>query len=243
MTHTTQDPGGTESLEYFMLGRKIRQGVATCASSIPGKCPGDVFYLWIQLNSAEDVSTVTLDQWLNIIDEAASIGVNWLVVTLGDGGASRDHVSAICRWAWNTYEMVVCVHAPDGELGPAERELLRQLPPESTYLLVEPGHASAFEDLRAEGVNIGLASPAPPAESERCEYPHKMIFVDAAGRLYTCGLVSGEGDFFLGSVFGGSLDQIIHNPTLPHAVSAAQPNAHQSCSGCPPLVAKYLCQK
>jgi len=199
-----------------------------------------VTYLWLQLGPCGGSCKLSEDHLLNIIDEAASLGTNWLVVTLGATSA-RAHVPALCRWAHETHGMVVCLHAPDGILQPPELDLLDQLPPESSFLLVEPEHAEAFGPMAERGIHVGLASPAETGEDSPCNYPHRMIFVDAQGRLYTCGLVSGKAEFFLGSVFDGSLDEIIHNPALPHSVPATTPSSHQSCSGCPPLVAKYLC--
>lgn len=239
-----ESPEASEPLEYFEFGRRIRRGLSECSRLAAEETGGDVFYLWLKMGPSDGLGgpVLTQDHWLNIIDEAASMGVNWLVVTLGDP-ESRAYVPAMCLWAQETHGMVVCLHAPAGVLGPAEREALAQLPPESSYLLVEPEHRDAFSDLERAGVDIAVAAPAKPGVKEPCDFPNKMIFVDAQGHLYTCGLVSGDSEFFLGSVFDGSLDEIIHNPKLPHTVSDAEPSAHRSCSGCPPLVAKYLCQR
>lgn len=240
---TSNPPSEAEPLEFFLLGRRIRRGLLECSGATETGAGGDVAYLWIQLRSDDSSASFTRDHCLNIIDEAASLGVNWLVVSLGDAPA-RQHVPDLCRWANDTHEMVVCLHTPDGQLLPDERDLLRELPADSSFLLAEPRHGDVFADLEAAGVHVGLATPAESADHSPCEYPNRMIFVDAQGRLYTCGLVAGESDFFLGSVFDGSLDEIMHNPRLPHSVHATPaPAAHQSCSGCPPLVAKYLCGK
>lgn len=241
---TPADPSlDAHPVEYFRLGRRIRQGLSRCSQAAGKKSPDNVFYLWLQMDTGDVTCALTEDQWLNIVDEAASLGVNWLVVTLGGSPESRAHVTGLCRWAQATHGMVVCLHAPHGEIDDDERNLLLELPRESTYLLVDPSHAPAFAHLEAQGVAVGSANPALPGDREPCEYPHKMIFVDARGNLYTCGMVSGEHEFFLGSVFDGSLDQIIHNPQLPHSVSVTEPGAHGRCSGCPPLVARHLCQK
>lgn len=231
-------------LEFFLLGRRIRQGLTRCSCEAASKPDGDVFYLWLQTEAVDDSPSLTPDQWLNIVDEAASLGVNWLVVTLGQPDADQTGVAELCRWAQSTHGMVVCLHARHGEIGPAERTLLLELPRKSTFLLVEPEQTASFADLAAEGVNVGSANPhSSEGDREPCDFPHRMIFVDSRGRLYTCGLVSGEHEFFLGSVLDGSLDSIIHNPQLPHSVSVPAPAPHNGCSGCPPLVAKHLCHK
>jgi len=233
-----------EPLEYFLLGRRIRQGLARCTQAAAAKAEGDVFYLWLQTEAVEGSPALSADQWLNIVDEAASLGVNWLVVTLGKLNDDREHVAELCRWAQATHGMVVCLHARHGELTEAERDLLRELPRECTFLLVDPEYSDAFSYLADEGIHVGGASPTSGGEDrEPCDYPHRMIFVDAGGKLYTCGLVSGEHEFFLGSVLEGKLDEIIHNPKLPHSVSATDPDARVRCSGCPPLVARHLCPK
>jgi radical SAM protein with 4Fe4S-binding SPASM domain len=233
-----------EPLEYFLLGRRIRQGLSRCTRAAAAKSDGDVFYLWLQTEVVEGSPALSGDQWLNIVDEAASLGVNWLVVTLGKLNEDRNHVADLCRWAQATHGMVVCLHARHGEINTAEKDLLRELPRESTFLLVDSDYTNSFSDLAEEGIHVGSASPTSGGDyREPCEYPHRMIFVNAGGKLYTCGLVSGEHEFFLGSVLEGTLDDIIHNPQLPHSVSATDPGAHVRCSGCPPLVAQYLCHK
>lgn len=244
MNPSVEHPADSDPLEYFLLGRRIRQGLSHCALRAASKAEGDVFYLWLQMEALEGVPCLTADQWLNVVDEAASLGVNWLVVTLGSPEEDRTHLADLCRWAQSTHDMVVCLHARQGVINNSERQLLLELPRSSTFLLVEPEYAANFADLAAQGVKVGSANPeSSTGDREPCEYPHRMIFVDASGRLYTCGMVSGEHDFFLGSVMDGSLDTIIHNPQLPHSVSAANPQSHLKCSGCPPLVAKHLCHK
>lgn len=237
-------PTETAPLEYFLLGRRIRHGLSECARNAAARRDGDVFYLWLQTEAIDGEAALTEDQWLNIVDEASTLGVNWLVVTLGKPDGDRDQVARLCRWAQATHGMVVCLHTRYAELSPAEHDLLVELPRESTFLLVEPEHLAAFAELADGGVNVGSANPASESsDRESCEYPHRMIFVDARGRLYTCGLVSGEHDFFLGSVLDGDLNAIIHNPQLPHSVSVTDPGAHTRCSGCPPLVAQHLCPR
>lgn len=235
-------PDQSEPLEYFQLGRRIRRGLADCSRVAGDAGDADVSYLWLQLGASEAPNRLTEDHLLNIIDEAASVGANWLVVTLGASQA-RAHVPALCQWAYHTHGMVVCLHAPDGRLSAEEHALMEALPAESSFLLVEPEHAAAFAQLKEAGIHVSLASPAGAEDEAPCDYPHRMIFVDAEGRLYTCGLVSGDDEFFLGSVFDGSLNEIIHNPALPHSVPSPAPTGHQNCSGCPPLVAKYLCNR
>lgn len=244
MNPPVEHSSDTDPLEFFRLGRRIRQGLSRCSHTAASKTGGDVFYLWLQTESVDHSPSLTGDQWLNIVDEAASLGVNWLVVTLGELKEDRAQVAELCRWAQTTHGMVVCLHARHGEISPSERQLLLDLPRESAFLLVEPEYAALFAELAAEGVNVGSASPASSGgDREPCEYPHRMIFVDSRGRLYTCGLVSGDHEFFLGSVLEGNLDAIIHNPQLPHSVSVTDPGAHTRCSGCPPLVANHLCHK
>ena len=232
----TSDP-----LEYFVLPRSIRRGVRASSEQSAQRTVGDVFYLWVQLDADGDSPAVASDTWLNVVDEAAAIGANWLVITLGDLKGPVEHIEAMCRWAQDTHQMTVCLHSLEAALHPSVESLLLSLSRELTYLLVEPEHASAFTSLCGRGVRIGLANPAPNTNAAACKFPYKMVFVDAQGSLYTCGLVSGEKEFFLGTVFNGSLEQITHNPQLPHSVDAPGERPEDGCSGCPPLVAKYLC--
>ncbi len=226
-----------------MLPRTVRRQVLACSALSDKKSAGDVFYLWIQLDPDGESPAIAPDNWLNVIDEAAAIGANWLVITLGDQERPPEHVDAMCHWAQDTHKMTVCLHSLESKLHPMVESLVVSLAQELTYLLVEPKHTHAFESLRERGVRVGLANPAPHDSDTACEFPYKMVFVDAGGNLYTCGLVAGEQEFFLGSVFNGSLEQITHNPQLPHSVAASKERTEDGCSGCPPLVAKYLCKE
>lgn len=235
-------PETDEPLEHFELPRKIVREVRACASAAAEQPAGDIFYLWLQMTVGTPAVAVAPEQWLNVIDEAASAGVNWLVISMGDSPANLEITEAMCRWAQDTHQMTVCLHTTMKAPDPALHTLLLSLPREATYLLVEPSFDTEFSALKAAGVQVALASPDGHEANSACDYPCKMVFVDACGSLYTCGLVAGEREFFLGSVFSGSLEHIVHHPELPHSVDALETRPKDGCSGCPPLVAKYLCQ-
>jgi radical SAM protein with 4Fe4S-binding SPASM domain len=226
----------------LLSARAIFQGIRACTQH--EQCPekSDIFYLWLQMRSDGTHPALGRDEWLNVIDEAGSVGVNWLVITLADASAPLDTVAALSQWAQGTHGMTVCIHTPAAQPNKELTALMDALEAPSAYLLVETAHADAFEPLKAQGIQVGLATPADHEAEQACDFPYKMVFVDAGGHLYTCGLVAGEEAFFLGSVFSGSLEHIVHNPKLPHSVDALETRSKDGCSGCPPLVAKYLCQ-
>lgn len=241
-TSIEPSPENDAPLEHFALPRKIIREVRACASTAADQPAGDIFYLWLQMTVGTPAVAVAREQWLNVIDEAASVGVNWLVISMGDGVANMEVTEAMCRWAQDTHKMTVCLHTTMSAPEPTLRTMVCSLPKKETYLLVEPPFDAAFAELKTAGVQVALASPEAPEAHSACDYPCKMVYVDACGSLYTCGLVAGEREFFLGSVFSGSLEHIVHHPELPHSVDALDTRPKDGCSGCPPLVAKYLCR-
>ena len=243
MSNSDSPSAPSESLSCFELPRSVRRAVRSCASPGGQRPAGDVFYLWIQLGPHGESPALESSDWLNVVDEAASVGVNWLVVTLGISGELPHGLDAVCRWAQDTHSMTVCLHTGNDEPDPNLEALVASLETGHTYLLVEPEHMENFSRLGERGVHVGSANPVAHGEDSQCDFPYKMVFVNPAGNLYTCGLVAGETEFFLGSVFKGSMEQVVHNPKLPHSVDALEARPRNGCSGCPPLVAKYLCQE
>lgn len=241
-TSFESSPENDTPLEHFELPRKIIREVRACASTAADQPTGDIFYLWLQMSAGTPAVAVAREQWLNVIDEAASVGVNWLVISMGDSIKNLEVTEAMCRWAQETHQMTVCLHTTMPEPHPTLRSALLSLPSSETYLLVEPSVEGAFAEFKSAGIQVALASQDTPEAPSACDYPCKMVYVDACGSLYTCGLVAGEREFFLGSVFSGSLEHIVHHPGLPHSVDALDTRPKDGCSGCPPLVAKYLCR-
>src|SRR6056297_3299972 len=75
----------------FAVPRRVRQQLKTYPAAV-SQLPSDVDYLWLHVSTTgigakqpdtpEGHPLPSTDQWMNVVDEAAALGVRWLVVTL-----------------------------------------------------------------------------------------------------------------------------------------------------------------
>jgi radical SAM protein with 4Fe4S-binding SPASM domain len=232
----------------FLAARQTRNVLSQCRNANP--CSGDdIRYLWIdaahldatQTTPVDVPSSLTVEEWLNVIDEAAALGVNWLVISLHQCCDAGEAVGEMFRWAQQTYGMNTALHTRCSGLDPSAGELLRQLDPQLTYVFVCRDHLDAWKQLEAEqGIRVRIANPELESKPETCAMATGMIFVNPQGQLYTCGLVNGDGEYRLGNIFEERFHAVLRDQSLPHEVPLAPTRASHGCDGCPPLVARHV---
>ncbi len=224
------------------IRRQLRPGVAP-------QIPEGVKHLWIVI-SREGVQlgkqfaeggAMNEEAWLNLIDEAAGIGVNSIVVSVGTELSSRPEVWAICQWAQETYDMLVGLHLTVPNVTPADEEHLRKLKPENTFVFAHSSVAGNFRHLQNVGIRVFEADGLEDgAEQGLCTLPGEMVCVGGEGTMYTCGLVVEEKEFEMGDVRGDRVDKALADENLPHRVPAGHSNATHRCDGCPPLLERRM---
>ncbi len=249
---STPDPSQEEVVEAlanpdpFVLAKSVQKRIQDSSTQASeNRC--DITYLWIHVSKEgiggkTDAKRLTIEQWLNVIDEAAALGVTWLVVTINTHFESYPEVWDICKWAQDTYSMQVGLHTFCTDLNQMEIDQIKQLEPEKTRLFIKKKAEKVAQRLTSEGIRFTAADPQPYGERPNCQGPTKMVFVDAAGVLYTCGLVEGQKEYRLGEIHEGTFDTLLHNPHLPHCVEEHLHRVAQGCDGCPSLIANYIAQ-
>ncbi len=230
----------------FDLARRLSQKLR---SSCECEAEGGVKFLWLYVSkhgigcALEEVPTTpapTLEHWLNVVDEAAIIGVERLVISSQDDLANLPYVWEIASWAQATHGMIVGIHIFANAVSDAMLAKLQELEVSQLRLFVSDPTLPSLAPLESLGIRVRVAKPAPDSPQHPCNMPQAMLFVNPRGELYTCGMVEGKRGFWLGNIFEGFFSKIVHDPALPHSVPAESQDVDRGCEGCPPLLARYL---
>jgi radical SAM protein with 4Fe4S-binding SPASM domain len=234
----------------FDLARRVHQRVHCCCSGTPGQADR-ITYLWVYAakpikdsQAGSPPHVLSVEDWYNVVDEAAAGGIRGIVITVPESLAQFPHLWAICRWAQEMHGLFVGLHTYADCLSDAELAELKLLDLHRTRLFVSREACPKLKALEDEGLTICVAQPpedfTPPIT---CALPGRMVFVNPEGVLYTCGMVEGNEHFRLGTIFEGTFTSILENPALPHAVQTADATNVHGCDGCPPLFAHYFGQE
>ncbi len=233
----------------FDLPRRLRQQVRSHAAQNT-QLPDEVDYLWLhvskdgigsrQADTPQDFKAPDVEQWMNVVDEAAALGVRWLVVTVDTRLTESPEILTVCQWAQDTHDIKVGLHTVFCKLEEEEKELLKQLDPQKTLLFAKSEALDNMRELEKSGIRLVAADPQPYGHRPNCQGPARLLFVDPRGVLYTCGLVEGKEEYRLGSVYENRFDKVIRDPELPHSVSEQLHRVSRGCDGCPSLVANFM---
>lgn len=235
------------SLDPFVLLKRVRsglKGVNECAET----SANEISFLWVDVSpkgiaqpddAPAGARSLGLDEWLNVVDEAAGYGVNWLCLTMRTALTSFPDVLRVAQWAQDAHGMMVGLHMSASQMSPEEVDLLRALSFDKLTLYVKQNFLGGFQALVEEGLRVTVADPQSYGNRPNCQGPSRMIYVNAQGDLYTCGLVEGNRTYRLGSVFENTFVNILRDPGLPHALPADIHIVDEGCDGCPALIANF----
>ncbi len=238
----------TAGQDPFDLSRRIATGIAHCADS--GAPQRSIRYLWVfvteenaRLASAPSAGrALTVDEWLNVIDESAALGAEWLVIHAGTSISACPNVWRMCEWAQTAHGMRVGIHLCGCSLSNDDVEQLKRLDSASTYVVADDCDLGALGYLAQAGVQICSANIREEDRVSNCAMPHDMTCVGIDGTLYTCGLVLGDESYRLGSILERGLGTVISDASLPHEVADTAGFSKHGCDGCPPHVAHRVTQ-
>jgi radical SAM protein with 4Fe4S-binding SPASM domain len=233
----------------FALAKKLRSRIRHCAESLH-ETPSEVHYLWLHVStegisqpgdrSAKQKNPPSLEDWLNVVDEAAALGVNWLVISMQTAFSAFPDIWTICQWAQETYGISVGLHTTASALDAEDLESLKLLDPAKTRLFVKRDVMDSIAPVEALGIKVSACDPQTYGNTPNCQGAAKMVFVNPDGVLYTCGLVEGHTEYRLGTIYEKTFENIVHDPALPHKVKEEIHRVSEGCDGCPSLIANYL---
>ncbi len=235
----------------FDLPRRISEGINACRKSAQG-ARGEtaaIRYIWIHLTHdglhhgprpESAPAALTLDDWLNIIDESAALGAQWMVIYVGASLSQTPVVWELCQWAQQTHGLNVGLHLRCDCLTGDDVERVSGLDPKLTYLVADGECMSALNTLQERGLHVCKSDLHLRETFTRCTKPVDMACVGADGHLFSCGLVLGESEFALGNVRERLLGEVIADTNLPHVIDNATRYPTRGCEGCPPYIAEQV---
>lgn len=233
----------------FALTKNFKTRLKDCCRQHGSHAKPQVTYLWVcvsakgigeQSNTGEG-PRISLHDWLNIVDESASLGANWIVLTVTTRLSQHRDIWEICRWAQDAHGMMVGLHLVEDDVNDEELALIKGLDTGKVRVLVRRESQDKLGHLRDEGLVLWTANPQQEDGGRpQCQGPAKLIYVNARGELYTCGLVDGLDQYRMGSVLEKQLRQVVKDPALPHSVDEKIHRISPGCDGCPSLVANFF---
>lgn len=242
-SHAQEDP--------FLVPKRIHRGIAECARNHAGPAgsTGPIKYIWIYMNedglhgSSSDPKSHTdmsQEEWLNVVDESASLGAEWLIVHVGASLAGRTDIWAICDWAQQVHGLQVGIHVEDTSISDQDVERLAALDPSKTFLVIDGSLIESLRHLEDKGIRLCASNTLPEDRLASCSSPQSIACVGMDGSLFTCGLVLGKDHYRLGRIQEGSLREVMEDGSLPHQIPETKAFPDNSCDGCPPLVARHV---
>lgn len=238
--------------ELFGLPQKFKSKIRKCAKEAGQQKEPDVVFLWACVSKSglkPDVKvqkhskqSLTQQEWLTVVDEAASLGATWFVLSFSVPLAECEDIWEVCKWAQDVHGMMVGLHVKTAKLTRKDVNKIKQLNLKKTRVLARDGALSRLKLNEDEAKELKIWSANPQADGERpnCQGPTRMIFVNAQGVLYTCGLVEGNDAYHMGHVFDQKMKKVMADQNMPHHVHEELHYVTPECDGCPALIANYF---
>jgi radical SAM protein with 4Fe4S-binding SPASM domain len=239
--------------ESFKLPRSIVQVLRECAKKHGGGVAAaseTLKYLWVSIagdprknnghKRKETQCPLSNDEWLSVVDEAASLGVKYIIICTGEFLEDHSALWSICKWAQQSYKIDIGIHTCAKKLKKSVIGEMQKLDARRTCLFVNDAESPTFEPLREFGISVLKAHVDHEEQSPPCDMSEQMIFVSPEGILYTCGLVSDEEQFRLGHVADKPIEEYVKDPSLPHTIPEWAPHRENGCDACPPIMVKRM---
>lgn len=228
--------------------QKIAGNLHACAEcGCKGASQDTVNYLWLFLEAPGASDTegteepLTLDEWLNLVDEAAALGTRWVVLCPGPSPSKSPVLWEICSWAQETHGLKVALHVQQTPVDNKTLGALRQVSPELTSLLADTEHIDA---LKAQVAPLGLRVCAAEHEDKvgdfPCSLPENIVCVGPTGQLFTCGRVLGNSSFNKGHGCSKELSEVLNRAQDGHRIPDTVIGVDHGCDLCPPEMARRL---
>lgn len=247
-TYWDNDRGG---LDPFRIPKRVAKEIEARRSSTGSgeALSHPIRYIWIyvtetglrQNGGAVDFEeTLGLDGWLNVIDECAALGAEWMVVYVGASLSEAPFIWQVCAWAQDVHDLRVGLHLTSNCLSEDDIERLSRLDSEKTYLVADKAHIASLRFLEAKGIRLCEANVLAAERVAHCTMPEEIACVGPDGRLFSCGLVLGDERYAMGDSQHRTLHDVTADESLPHAVTDTAAFPSTGCDACPPLIAKRV---
>ena len=228
-----------EGKKLLGLPRRISANLRKCATNTcDHELPENVKYLWATFRGSDD-EALNVQEWLNVVDEAASLGLEFIVFSVEGRLHPDDTLWQVCKWAQEAYGLSVGVHVYHGDLQEEEVASFKQLNLKKARLYVGREYIDSLRFLEEEGVSLRVADPAGQKRANPapcCDLPRQMLYVDSKGIMYTCKYVQDNADYRIGHFCSRTFKNLVDDPSRPTIVPENAPPRAHGCDGCPPVV-------
>lgn len=235
----------------FTLPRRVSKGIMSSAEDFAEAAggPSTVKYIWIYVTEEGlDQShhrdggkpALQLEEWLNIVDESAALGAEWMVVYVGASLSQCPEIWELCAWAQSVHDLKVGIHVSNADLSDDEIDRLLHLDTSKTYLMAEEKALASLRFLEEKGIRLCESHLKRENRISPCTDPQAIACVGSDGGLYTCGLVLGNERFSLGHSQERTLKTVMQDGALPHVVHDTKSYPSGGCDACPPRMVKRL---
>ncbi len=207
-------------------------------------------YLWIYVTPVESdfvngaerqEQCLAADDWLNILDEAATLGTECVVISTGEGLDDHPEVLAMCSWAQETHEMLVGLHVYNKPLSESETRKLTTLDPDLFGLFVDADLIDRMPVPDETGIRVYRADcDGRETMVGNCTIPEGMTCVGPNGKMYACGYVYGSKKYAMGHCFEKQLGAVMADEQIPRMIPRGDAGKQRRCNGCPPLMQRML---
>lgn len=221
----------------FELPRLIAQKLKKCAEDRRNGGPEEAAkFLWVNLSAnctERPARTLSLDEWLNVVDEAATLGVRVMVVCTGDSFNACPGVLEMCQWAQDAHDMTVGFHVQASTIEDGVLKELAEMAGGKTWFFVNRENTAAHDYLVQRGFNVCDADVIHDEPAGGCDGPKNLLFVGPQGKVYCCGVMLNNEEFNLGHVLDEPLESVLRNPDKLRQVPKGYERPAHGCDGCP----------
>ena len=244
---TPQHPSSVNSpwSDPLELPKTIAKQLRRCAAShaVPEATPEAlVRYLWVDMGRYTD-SALSDEEWLNIVDEAASLGAKYMIICVGKSLDQCPSLWQTMHWAQSVHGIHVGLHMCGSAITEGDIVHFRELKPALTHIFTSRNDIERINEIRELGIQVASSAVCAADHPEGCPSEERdMLYVGPQGVLYSCGLVAEKEPFELGHALDKPLNKLLKRKSTPRVVPPSVPRHEGGCDGCPPILIKRIQQ-
>lgn len=211
-----------------------------------------IHYIWlhvtkdgiIESHEAPQSTVLSLNDWLNIVDESASLGAQWMIIHVDTCLKSDSDVWRICAWAQEVHGICVGLHLDHDCMNEVSLAPIHHLKQDKTFVVADNNAVEALNFLSEKGYCICASNIGSEDRMLPCEHTESIVCAGADGVMFCCGMVVGEESYRLGNVQADPVNEAMRKHQSLKPILMNQEREGHSCNGCPPfMVQRFKEQK
>lgn len=219
-------------------------------SSIPQE-DSPIRYIWLHVtrdgiagegHAATDISML-LNDWLNLVDESAALGAQWMIVYLDTPINEDSDVWRICAWAQEVHALKVGLHINSQYVDTWSFDSLTKLKKDKTFIVADQSMLSTLQDRNEDGFTLCRANISDDDRQLPCTHTDSIVCARTDGVMFCCGLVVGEESYRLGNVRSDPVNRAMQKHAELEPILVGGHHTPNGCDGCPPIMVQRFMQQ